>query len=262
MNRTRVSGVAAGLGAMVMVAQPGFGQSAEIQVSSPGGASSQPVTITATVRWSGAAVLAGLKGSIVVTSNDGSAQNFTSQFASGALVSLGSFVGMSRVGMSMLNTPPMFTGGMAIPPWYNSSGITIAQYQVTVNQPGIYSARWVPEPGWEQVVVFPTGASTMYVPVPTANISTVFYVGGCCFTPCRPDLTGSAVVGQAGYSVPNLVLNNDDFFYYLARFAVGDRGVCDMTASGIPGSPGYGFPNGILNNDDFFYYLGLFAQGC
>ncbi|MEZ6234876.1 MAG: GC-type dockerin domain-anchored protein [Phycisphaerales bacterium] len=26
--------------------------------------------------------------------------------------------------------------------------------------------------------------------------------------------------------------------------------------------PGYGVPNGILNNDDFFYYLTIFAAGC
>jgi len=36
----------------------------------------------------------------------------------------------------------------------------------------------------------------------------------------------------------------------------------DLTTTAIPGSPGYGIPNGILNNDDFFYYLSLFAAGC
>ncbi|MEZ6232962.1 MAG: GC-type dockerin domain-anchored protein [Phycisphaerales bacterium] len=30
----------------------------------------------------------------------------------------------------------------------------------------------------------------------------------------------------------------------------------------IAGQPGYGVPNGIINNDDFFYYLALFAAGC
>jgi hypothetical protein len=36
----------------------------------------------------------------------------------------------------------------------------------------------------------------------------------------------------------------------------------DLTAGAIAGQPGYGQPNGVLNNDDFFYYLALFAAGC
>ena len=36
----------------------------------------------------------------------------------------------------------------------------------------------------------------------------------------------------------------------------------DLTTTALPGSPGYGTPNGILNNDDFFYYLAIFAAGC
>ncbi|MCB9841382.1 MAG: hypothetical protein H6809_07020 [Phycisphaeraceae bacterium] len=36
----------------------------------------------------------------------------------------------------------------------------------------------------------------------------------------------------------------------------------DLTTGAVPGSPGYGVPNGILNNDDFFYYLAIFAAGC
>ena len=39
---------------------------------------------------------------------------------------------------------------------------------------------------------------------------------------CRPDLTTRArIPGTPGYGVPNGVLNNDDFFYYLAQFAAG-----------------------------------------
>ena len=62
--------------------------------------------------------------------------------------------------------------------------------------------------------------------------------------------------------MPNGVLNNDDFFYYLAQFAAGNLAVADMTTTAIPGSPGYGVPNGVINNDDFFYYLAIFAAGC
>ncbi|MCA9288712.1 MAG: hypothetical protein KDA05_09025 [Phycisphaerales bacterium] len=36
----------------------------------------------------------------------------------------------------------------------------------------------------------------------------------------------------------------------------------DLTTGAIPGQPGYGIPNGVLTNDDFFYYLTLFAAGC
>ena len=36
----------------------------------------------------------------------------------------------------------------------------------------------------------------------------------------------------------------------------------DLTTGAIAGQPGYGVPNGILNNDDFFYYLAIFAAGC
>ena len=79
---------------------------------------------------------------------------------------------------------------------------------------------------------------------------------------CRPDLTTTAIPGSPGYGVPNGVLNNDDFFYYLAQFAAGNLAVADMTTTAIPGSPGYGVPNGILNNDDFFFYLAIFAAGC
>ena len=80
--------------------------------------------------------------------------------------------------------------------------------------------------------------------------------------PCPSDLSTGALAGQPGYGVPNGVLNNDDFFYFLAQFAAGNLAVCDMTAGAVPGQPGYGVPNGVLNNDDFFYYLTLFAAGC
>jgi len=81
-------------------------------------------------------------------------------------------------------------------------------------------------------------------------------------SPCRPDLTTTAIPGTAGYGVPNGLLNNDDFFYYLAQFAAGNLTVADLTTTAIPGTVGYGVPNGVLNNDDFFYYLASFAAAC
>ncbi len=79
---------------------------------------------------------------------------------------------------------------------------------------------------------------------------------------CAPDLTTGAIPGQPGYGVPNGILNNDDFFYYLSQFAAGNLAVADLTTGAISGQPGYGVPNGIINNDDFFYYLTIFAAGC
>jgi hypothetical protein len=81
-------------------------------------------------------------------------------------------------------------------------------------------------------------------------------------TTCEPDLTTTAVPGSAGYGVPNGVLNNDDFFYYLSQFAANNLAVADLTTTAVPGSAGYGVPNGVINNDDFFYYLAIFAAGC
>ncbi|MCA9288812.1 MAG: PQQ-binding-like beta-propeller repeat protein [Phycisphaerales bacterium] len=79
---------------------------------------------------------------------------------------------------------------------------------------------------------------------------------------CQPDLTTGSVPGAAGYGVPNGVVGNEDFFYYLAQFTAGNTAVADMTTSAIAGAPGYGVPDGVLNNEDFFYYLTIYAQGC
>ncbi len=81
---------------------------------------------------------------------------------------------------------------------------------------------------------------------------------------CPADLTTTAIPGSPGYGVPNGIVNNDDFFYYLSRYAANLGCVScptppDLTTTAIPGSVGYGVPNGILNNDDFFYYLTIFA---
>ncbi len=246
-----VVGIVCGLA----VAQP----SAEIEITCGGGGSFQWVPITATVRVlnPGASSLAVIRGSLVVTTNSGPAtgttQGFTSQF-SGAPSNLGVQSGLSRMGMSLGGFPGVYPGGT----------YTIAQYEMLVDQPGqIFYARWVPDPGFEQVRVHVSPVLPAIAPVPTSNLSEAFYVGGCCPPPiCRADLTWTAIAGAAGYGIPSLSVNNDDFFYYLDRFAVGDRSRCDMTATAVPGSPGYGFPNGVLNNDDFFFYLALFSGGC
>ncbi len=107
-----------------------------------------------------------------------------------------------------------------------------------------------------------SGTMDIVVPNRDANTTTVLINANAGNPNCPADLTTGAVVGQPGYGVPNGVLNNDDFFYYLAQFAGGNVAVADLTTTAIPGSAGYGVPNGVISNDDFFYYLSLFAAGC
>ena len=235
------------------------GQSAEIEVSCPMGGSFQwlPIAATLDLRDLGLGGLATLRGSLFVATNAGNAQgmvrNFSSQF-SGPLVNLGTFNGLSRVGINIsLVSPGVPTGTY-----------TIAQYEIMPDQPGqIFYARWVPDVGFERVRIHVSPMLPAIVPIPTANLSELFYVGGCCPPPlCLPDLTGSAIAAQPGYGIPDFTLNNDDFFFFLDRFAVGDRGRCDLTTGSVPGQPGYAQPNGVLNNDDFFFYLSSFVAGC
>lgn len=74
-------------------------------------------------------------------------------------------------------------------------------------------------------------------------------MGATEFFQCRPDL------------IPDGIVNNNDFFFYLTLFAAASPGA-DFTHTAIPGSQGFGLPNGVLNNDDFFTFLYLFAAGC
>jgi len=81
-------------------------------------------------------------------------------------------------------------------------------------------------------------------------------------TGCPADLTSGAIAGQPGYGVPNGIVNNDDFFFYLTQFNAGNIELADLTTGAIAGQPGYGVPNGVVTNDDFFYYLTIFNAGC
>lgn len=79
---------------------------------------------------------------------------------------------------------------------------------------------------------------------------------------CPPDLTAHLEPQSLGYGEPDGIVTNDDFFYFLARFAAGHLAVADRTTTAVPGQPGYGVPNGVINNDDFFFYLNEFVTGC
>ncbi|MEZ6235543.1 MAG: GC-type dockerin domain-anchored protein [Phycisphaerales bacterium] len=222
----------------------------------------ETVHVAATVSWTGAPQFGSMSGTLRFRDDAGQASNFTSEFASGSLVNLGTFNGGSREGMDIASLPALFSGGVPTPPSGNASGIVFAEYDVVFDEPGIYVANWVPSPSQPNVRLYGSLMALVTDPVPTAYVGTAFYVGGCCPNLCRPDLTTGAVPGTPNYGVPNGAINNDDFFYYLQQFAAGNDHVCDMTHGAVPGEPGYGVPNLILNNDDFFYYLQIFAEGC
>lgn len=78
---------------------------------------------------------------------------------------------------------------------------------------------------------------------------------------CAADFTNTAIAGTEGYGIPNNVVNNDDFFFYLSEFAAGSWRA-DLTTSALAGAPGFGDPNGLVTNDDFFYYLTEYVNGC
>ncbi|MCB9841348.1 MAG: S8 family serine peptidase [Phycisphaeraceae bacterium] len=114
-----------------------------------------------------------------------------------------------------------------------------------------------PTPGEWTVRVVATavqGARQGYALAVTGDVSPA--------TGCQPDLTTGALAGQPGYGVPNGIVNNEDFFYYLAQFSAGNAAVADLTTGAVPGQAGYGVPNGVIDNNDFFYYLAIFSAGC
>jgi len=134
------------------------------------------------------------------------------------------------------------------------------------NTPGVYSVTYSPPPignitGFRIDVIedasFPTSGPGR---APNGN----FVITELRITsyPCVADMSTGAIPSQPGYGVPDGIVNNDDFFFFLSEFAAGNLARCDLTWGAIPATPGYGFPNGVLNNDDFFYFLGLFAAGC
>jgi subtilisin family serine protease len=79
--------------------------------------------------------------------------------------------------------------------------------------------------------------------------------------PCPADTTTAAIAGTPGYGVPDGILNNDDFFYYLTLFAA-NHPRADLTATAVRGAENFGDPDGVVNNEDFFYYLFVFSRGC
>ncbi|MCW5753191.1 MAG: hypothetical protein KIT24_00620 [Phycisphaeraceae bacterium] len=81
-------------------------------------------------------------------------------------------------------------------------------------------------------------------------------------TGCAADFTTSSDPNDPSYGVPDGVLDQSDFFYFLDQFVAGNLAVADLSGSTDPNDPGYGNPDGVLDASDLFYYLDLFALGC
>lgn len=134
------------------------------------------------------------------------------------------------------------------------------------NTPGVYSITYNPPPignitGFRLDVV---EDSTLPNNGPGRAPNGNFVITEIRITkyPCVADMSAGAIPNQPGYGVPDGLVNNDDFFYFLGEFAAGNLARCDLTWGAVPATPGYGVPNGVLNNEDFFYFLALFAAGC
>lgn len=79
---------------------------------------------------------------------------------------------------------------------------------------------------------------------------------------CPADLSGSSDPNNPAFGVPDGIVDANDFFYYLNRFAAGDLSVADLTGSLDPNNPGFGVPDGVIDGNDFFFYLDLFVGPC
>lgn len=112
--------------------------------------------------------------------------------------------------------------------------------------------------------VFAGTSSTLDLAIPSKDTNTTtILLNSIVVTPdCPADLTGSSNPTDPSFGTPDGVLDSNDFFFYLDRFAAGDLAIADLTGSSDPNNPGIGVPDGTLDASDFFFYLGLFAAGC
>lgn len=72
---------------------------------------------------------------------------------------------------------------------------------------------------------------------------------------CRADMTTTRTEGEPGYSIPDGVVNNEDFRYFEDRYILGDVLRCDLSGA----TPGV--PDGQLTEADRLFYRDLFIQG-
>ncbi len=141
-------------------------------------------------------------------------------------------------------------------------------YWIVVYNTGAVSLSWKAS----SPAQLPTGIATHYGslfstntgPNPPITNSSIMcsYSVDADIAGCRGDLSGSSDPNDAGYGVPDNMVDSADFFYFLDQFVGGNVAVADLSSSTDPNDPGYGVPDGLLDASDFFYYLDLFVQGC
>lgn len=107
-----------------------------------------------------------------------------------------------------------------------------------------------------------SGTPDLAIPSKDANTTAILLNTIVVAPACPADLTGSSNPSDPSFGVPDGVLDSNDFFFYLDRFAAGDLAIADLTGSSDPNSPSFGVPDGTLDASDFFFYLGRFAAGC
>ncbi|MEZ6234477.1 MAG: GC-type dockerin domain-anchored protein [Phycisphaerales bacterium] len=215
----------------------------------------------------GAPLLPASGASAVVTGNannvdlDGGPTLLTSpvmDLSDGGAMTFAYWVGTGTSGASILG----MTDGLSVEVATNAAGTNWTPVFSTFLATNAWIEQSVALPASSTVRVRFSGVDSTPDQTVELGVDNVRVYEAVCSATCQPDLTSGAVAGQPGYGVPNGVVNNDDFFYYLAQFANGNVAVADLTTGAVAGMPGYGVPNGIINNDDFFYYLAIFAAGC
>lgn len=237
---------------LVLTALPnGFVVTGQVQIAiAPGPASGILVQWTVERRLDPAFTASGIQNTTILTGFSAPPVG-TFGTTSGTVLTDWRFAtgGTSVVGGSQATVPMTLVNGIDSPPW---TGLTATSVPFT------WTAGFFPTGVMQQRFTlfgnYTGGPGGIWViDVPVTSIATI---------PCPPDLTNGAVPGSPGFGVPNGVVNNDDYFYYLGQFAAGNLAVADLTTGAVPGAPGYGVPNGVLNNDDYFFYLSLFVAGC
>lgn len=217
----------------------------------------------------GVAYLTGYVGQHVVTSQNAAMQqtlpyqiNPATRYRLTFLAAPGATGSLEGIYVSLLGAPDLTTLV-----FNGSTGTVLAQTQGLIPLPGSESQMREYALEVSTPPVLPANLQGRYLAVALVGSDGIpimnFDEFRLEFLPvCPPDFTSTVVPGAPGYGVPNTVVTSDDFFYYLARYAAGDRVVADLTTTATPGSTGYGVPDGVLRSDDFFYYLTLYAEGC
>jgi len=131
-----------------------------------------PVRLRVILSHTGA-TLAGIAGGTAVAGNAGAGSNFSTTIPSLPTVILGSFVGGSRLGADIANPPPSF--GPPSPP-FGTNPMPVWQYDLTLNEPGVYEVNWVPAAFAPNVRIYRTISSFTYTEAQTTYVGATITV--------------------------------------------------------------------------------------